>query len=506
MGIVSTVIAGALFSAGALFWSAEQEPIAEPVTGNVTSTTEPTEARRPMQRFGFGAGLFGTTEQSTRAADRTEQPTLSVDRPADRSLRNRTPEEKKSEKLLLDHEAEAAEIGEQIGRFVTDYWVDRVNSYREFINSRLDAGDLAELNRLRVRWDLLEEEGSLIDIRLATKMKISADGGGMQQSFGLDGMGPHGMTVTSSVTSSPEVDVEELGQDIDVDVDSEETEDIDTREEVRIIRIETEVDEEVASDTEEIRDVDNRRKIMIIRDGDREESIEEEAIDFGGFDAAGIGQMLKMAIAFDRSQKATILQQTWEIAARNRADLDELRSLVMADARTFGQELESRLRAYAEQENPELAAKLSETMGEGAMTDLIFEEILGPLYDVLAEPMLMLYNGSDITQVLSTGITEPVAGITLDSRGVLAQSYPNPATSHATIGFDLNEPSSATVLRLYDVNGNEVARHDLGGRNAGAHSYDIDLSSVPTGTYLYHLSVMTPEGSRVWSRSLEVVR
>ncbi|MGE3802754.1 MAG: T9SS type A sorting domain-containing protein, partial [Candidatus Kapaibacterium sp.] len=76
----------------------------------------------------------------------------------------------------------------------------------------------------------------------------------------------------------------------------------------------------------------------------------------------------------------------------------------------------------------------------------------------------------------------------------LGEPYPNPFTSHTTLPISLRSPARLTGA-VYDLLGRELAsvEGDLG---IGSHSFDLDLSGVPAGVYLFHLS---SEGKEIGS-------
>lgn len=68
----------------------------------------------------------------------------------------------------------------------------------------------------------------------------------------------------------------------------------------------------------------------------------------------------------------------------------------------------------------------------------------------------------------------------------LFQNQPNPAQGSTTISF--RQPAAGPVsLRLYDLNGRLLTELENGTRSAGTHAYNVDLSNVAPGVYLYEL-------------------
>ena len=73
---------------------------------------------------------------------------------------------------------------------------------------------------------------------------------------------------------------------------------------------------------------------------------------------------------------------------------------------------------------------------------------------------------------------------------------PNPSAGRAELRW-LQGRAGAVELRLYDVAGSLVVRHDLGMRDAGANSYRLDAVPLPEGLYLYELRSDVGKGSGV---------
>ena len=89
----------------------------------------------------------------------------------------------------------------------------------------------------------------------------------------------------------------------------------------------------------------------------------------------------------------------------------------------------------------------------------------------------------------------------LPTRYELSQNYPNPFNPSTEIEFDL--PESAFVrLIIYDVMGREVMRLIDQNMEAGRHSVIVDAEGLPSGAYLYRISV----GSFRKSRSMMLLK
>ncbi len=121
---------------------------------------------------------------------------------------------------------------------------------------------------------------------------------------------------------------------------------------------------------------------------------------------------------------------------------------------------------------------------------------------------MLLYDGIDLQTLFQNAgpIAKPMNGITLPESSTLRQNFPNPASTSTTIVYSLTAPSSRTILSIYDARGELMASYDQGTRTAGEHTIAVDVSSLPVGSYLYHLSLRTESGERVYSKTMQVVR
>ena len=545
MGMISTVVIGAVIGAGSLIYSGGEETSRTPATEH---TTEGTAADMNLSDFSEAALQMPIQLPSPRtiAAPSVTAPV----RPA-LHVNPKTPpvlQGDESDDPDQEIDRQEREMGEELGRFVTEFWDGKINQYRRAIDRAVSGADLAALNRLRIRWSLLEDgDRGPLNFQLST-LNARSDGNGksLSNTMTLKNDGTKAITFDANVSSDAEnswtsdgtsknvtfdidADIKDLGADDAVFISLGNLENIDLDDDAL-------VDEEIVSVVEmddngkpvqkikKIRTV--RKSVLTTSDNGEENTIDSESLDrtieeservveravananemkavVSSLNIGSMGEMLKMAVSMDQSESSRILQETWEIAERSRDGLDPLKAQIMEDIATFEKELKRRVRAIAKASDLDLGEAFEE---DGTMVShSISDEVLGPLYDVIAEPMLMLYNGSDITPVLTSAIAPPVPGMVLEAHSTLSQSFPNPAQESATIEFRLDAPSNGTTLRLFDVTGSEIEVRDLGTLPAGTHSEVIDVSNLPSGTYLYHLTVETPEGSRVYSKSLDVI-
>jgi hypothetical protein len=72
------------------------------------------------------------------------------------------------------------------------------------------------------------------------------------------------------------------------------------------------------------------------------------------------------------------------------------------------------------------------------------------------------------------------------SGNILHQNYPNPASGYTTIAFTLAEPGNARI-RIVNLVGQPVMEWTFGNLDAGRHDFNISISNLPSGIYLYQL-------------------
>lgn len=76
----------------------------------------------------------------------------------------------------------------------------------------------------------------------------------------------------------------------------------------------------------------------------------------------------------------------------------------------------------------------------------------------------------------------------------LGQNYPNPFNPTTTITYDLAD-AGAVSLVLYNVLGQEVRRFEYKEQAAGRYTVELNASSLPSGMYVYRLTVTGKEGA-----------
>jgi len=221
-----------------------------------------------------------------------------------------------------------------------------------------------------------------------------------------------------------------------------------------------------------------------------------------------------------------IYQATTQVSARYRSGLDRLGVNVKEDLGTFVDVVADRAEQFINQNRAaiesdqdlntlphtikDLRSAAAEVKSGNGMKDI------AQIYSFAIEPFVLLYNGVELQRMFH-GISTLVGGNSaslasttstvesLPDMSALKQNFPNPASAATTIPYVIAEPSTATVLRLFNASGDLVATYDQGARAAGDYTADVDVSALPSGTYLYHLTVSTAKSQRVYSKTMVVV-
>lgn len=235
-----------------------------------------------------------------------------------------------------------------------------------------------------------------------------------------------------------------------------------------------------------------------------------------------------MEMTMEEGLELLQIAQLWmgatAMAKKYREELVDLGATVRGDVGVFTEEISVTLDRIAdahadalakEEGGAEILAHRDEMLGKlrdaGASITATPEKFT-KLYTMTAEPLILLFNGGDLRELLpligkqTSNAEVSTLGAFLPASAVLQQNYPNPAEGKTTIPYTLSEASAATTLRLYDADGKLTAETDLGAKPAGAHTHDLDLGGLAPGTYLYQLSIETANGQMLFSKVMQVVR
>lgn len=79
--------------------------------------------------------------------------------------------------------------------------------------------------------------------------------------------------------------------------------------------------------------------------------------------------------------------------------------------------------------------------------------------------------------------------------------FPNPTSIIANVNFTLPSPSTVTIT-LHDILGREVLRREMGVQAEGQHEESLDVSELPTGSYIVKIST----NQEVFTSRISVVR
>lgn len=235
---------------------------------------------------------------------------------------------------------------------------------------------------------------------------------------------------------------------------------------------------------------------------------------------------------YDRELNA-IYKGLLDLADSNRARLGPLAVAVNSDlvasvavARQYAARLDSAEWSAAQRRNVQayLAAR-------GSFVDTLLlsfdssegRQVFDMLYPYFLEPLVLLYDGADmatfvrqideIWRVKAYGSVRRLlmfghlpGSLNAAEMSVLRQNVPNPARERTMIPYTLGEESAGMTLCVFDARGEPVATVERGPEAAGDHAAEVDLTGVSAGMYYCRLTVLGASGSRVYSRTMQVVR
>jgi hypothetical protein len=107
---------------------------------------------------------------------------------------------------------------------------------------------------------------------------------------------------------------------------------------------------------------------------------------------------------------------------------------------------------------------------------------------------------SDVIAVLNGTLADVLLADT-PTEFSLAQNYPNPFNPSTTIQYTLPNAASAS-LTVYNTLGERIVERVLGVQPAGVHATVLDMTGLPSGTYLYRLEA----GSSVSTMRMVLVK
>jgi hypothetical protein len=96
---------------------------------------------------------------------------------------------------------------------------------------------------------------------------------------------------------------------------------------------------------------------------------------------------------------------------------------------------------------------------------------------------------SDFTYFQPSGqyrLANPATAVEGAVREATVSLFPNPVASNAMISYELTIPASVEVS-FSDLSGQVVARESFPQQTAGTHQQKVNLSSLPSGVYLYQI-------------------
>jgi hypothetical protein len=128
-------------------------------------------------------------------------------------------------------------------------------------------------------------------------------------------------------------------------------------------------------------------------------------------------------------------------------------------------------------------------------------------YQKMIESFVLLYNGDGLAKLFG-GLSDesPIEVHGIPENSMLQQNSPNPASATTTITYTLPEASTETTLRIFNTQGEAVVELEEGAQSAGVHQAKVDVAKLPSGSYLYQLSVQLSQGPRVSSRVMQVTK
>lgn len=94
--------------------------------------------------------------------------------------------------------------------------------------------------------------------------------------------------------------------------------------------------------------------------------------------------------------------------------------------------------------------------------------------------------GASLTGYISSGIHSGIGSAMIPDTPQLMQNYPNPASVYTVIAYFLPR-AEPVVLRITDLSGRIISDFRLGLSTPGLHQFQLDVSGLQQGNYLYCL-------------------
>lgn len=401
-----------------------------------------------------------------------------------------------------------------------DYWTNRLNEYKSRIDRTVEPCDLAELNRLRVYWSMFLDE---------KKWEGVVDGVGeiFDRSIGA------GMTGGNEYDYSTPVPVE-------VPYEGEEyaTQPAELYEDEPISPVEVPTEEAYATyDASQATEVEvpvsTEMEVMDAPDLSYNEPDSYHPDTTVTYQYYGEGEPVmpdassELREELDMEQTMRMVDKVSEmvetffvakwIARRYRPEFNKIRQTLETDLTGFMDTLLLFRDNFVREHSTELAQypamredleKVTRGEMDKALSEVNGEEWAMIAYNMVVEPMLLLYNGQDLRGLLREvdALPAEISALDIPEMSALRQNVPNPAATATTITYVLKEESRRTMLRLYNARGEMVIEENLGSRSAGEHQAELDISKLPAGSYLYHLTVNGSRGEQVHSKTMQIVR
>ena len=413
-------------------------------------------------------------------------------------------------------------------KLTIDFWTPLLNQYRGEIDRMLSAPDLIELRELRVHTALLLERMK----RLSDRQKANRPVVRLYDNYVDDD------------TSSPAVGEDDGGIDAPLSTQDAATYD-------SLLALATAYGSPGPSDSAEYVDDDDdkyepgfdyeayereREKALELQQEERNrEELRILELVLGDENAAGLldeqsgfsfgdsATFARNGMSFsDIQESQTIWNQRSEIRqvaewiARNyRSAMEELRARYDADVERYHEAIRISAREFYRKHREavngdEMAVRRMLISLDRSPDDRYIGDQPPPmafLYSPPLEAALLLYNGQDLRDLMLVEDLMLVSSVgfeKLPPSSTLGENSPSPASARTIIPYTLAAPARQVVLQVVDTRGTVVATFDQGARDRGEHRIDIDVTTLPAGTYLYELRVTNDSGERLYSRSMSV--